>query len=62
MTGPADHPLTPGEALTKLFMDNADRGANLANDELVAALRQRARVIRALADMTNPLPEITAPE
>ncbi|HEY6424919.1 MAG TPA: hypothetical protein VIY28_17110 [Pseudonocardiaceae bacterium] len=41
-TGP-DHPLTPGEALAKLFLDNADRGANAANDDLVAALRQRAR-------------------
>jgi hypothetical protein len=43
-----DRPLTPGEALEKLFMANADRGANAANDELVAALRQRAREIRAL--------------
>lgn len=33
----------------KLFMDNTDRGANHANDELVAALRQRAREIQALA-------------
>jgi hypothetical protein len=45
-----DRPLTPGEALEKLFMDNVDRGANAANDELVAALRQRAREIQALAD------------
>jgi hypothetical protein len=45
-----DRPLTPGEALEKLFMANADRGANAANDELVAALRQRARAIQALAD------------
>ncbi len=42
--------LTPGEALAKLFLDNADRGANAANDELVEALRQRAREIQALAD------------
>ena len=44
---PTDRPLTPGEALAKLFLDNADRGANAANDELVEALKQR---IRALAD------------
>ena len=50
---PTDRPLTPGEALAKLFLDNADRGANATNDELVAALRQRARVIQALA---NPCP------
>jgi hypothetical protein len=42
-----NRPLTPGEALEKLFMDNADRAAN---DELVAALCQRARAIQALAD------------
>jgi hypothetical protein len=51
MTAP-DQPLTPGEALAKLFMDNADRSANAANDELVTALRERARVIQALADPT----------
>jgi hypothetical protein len=42
--------LTPGEALAKLFMDNAGRGANAANDELVAALRRRARAIQELAE------------
>jgi hypothetical protein len=42
-----DRPLTPGEALEKLFLANADRGAN---DALVAALRQRARAIQARAD------------
>lgn len=47
---PAQRPLTPGEALAKLFLDNADRGANAANDELVQALLQRAREIQALAD------------
>lgn len=58
MTVP-DRPLTPGEALAKLFMDNADRSANAANDELVTALRDRARVIQALADPTNhPDPHI----
>jgi hypothetical protein len=50
MEASPDRPLTPGEALKKLFMDNADRGANAENDELVAALRQRARAIQALAD------------
>jgi hypothetical protein len=30
-----NHPLTPREALAKLFLDNADRGANAANDDLV---------------------------
>jgi hypothetical protein len=42
--------LTPGEALAKLFLDNADRGANAANDALVEALRQRVRAIEALAE------------
>jgi hypothetical protein len=45
-----DRTLTPGEALERLFLTNADRGANAANDELVEALRQRARAIRALAE------------
>jgi hypothetical protein len=45
--------------LAKLFMDNVDRGANAANDELVTALRERARVIQALADPRNhPDPHI----
>lgn len=58
MTAP-DRPLTPGEALAKLFMDNADRGANATNDELVTALRERARVIQTLADPTDhPDPHI----
>ncbi|HEX4102339.1 MAG TPA: hypothetical protein VHY21_17660 [Pseudonocardiaceae bacterium] len=57
-----DRPLTPGEALAKLFMDNADRGANTANDELIEELQRR---IRALADpppagMIPPLPETIA--
>jgi hypothetical protein len=49
-----NRPLTPGEALEKLFLDNADRGANAENDELVVrlreALRQRVQAIQALAD------------
>lgn len=49
MTVP-DRPLTPGEALAKLFLDNAERGANTDNDDLVLALRERARAIQALAD------------
>jgi hypothetical protein len=52
-----DRPLIPGEVLTKLFLDNADRGANAANDELVSALRQRVRAVQALAPR---LPETTA--
>jgi hypothetical protein len=42
--------LTPAEVLEKLFLDNADRVANAANDELVAALRQRTRAIQTLTD------------
>ena len=34
----------------RLFLDNAVNGRNTANDEFIAALRQRAREIRALAD------------
>jgi hypothetical protein len=50
LTGAPERPLTPGEALLRLFLDNADNGRNAANDEFIAALRQRAREIRALAD------------
>jgi len=42
-TPPTDRPLTPGEALAKLFMDNADRGANAGNDALVEELQLRIR-------------------
>ncbi|MGH3901316.1 MAG: hypothetical protein ACRDTA_24310 [Pseudonocardiaceae bacterium] len=45
-TGPPERPLSPGQALAKLFMDNADHGRNAANDELIAALLQRARQIQ----------------
>jgi hypothetical protein len=31
-------------------MDNADNGRDAANDELVEALRKRARAIQRLAD------------
>ncbi|MGH3874114.1 MAG: hypothetical protein ACRDSR_21875 [Pseudonocardiaceae bacterium] len=40
---PADPVLTPGEALVKLFLDNANRGANANNDTLVAELVARDR-------------------
>jgi hypothetical protein len=45
-TPPTDRPLTPGEALAKLFMDNADRGANVANDDLIEELQRRIRALR----------------
>lgn len=51
--GSAERALTPGEALVKLFLENADHGRNAANDELIAALRQRAREIQALADLAG---------
>jgi putative ATP-grasp target RiPP len=41
-----DRPLTPGEALAKLFLDNEDRGANTANDALIHELQQRIRALR----------------
>jgi hypothetical protein len=40
-------PLTPGEALMKLFLDNADLGRNAENDDLVVEMQRR---IRSLAD------------
>lgn len=39
----------------KLFLDNADHDRNATHDEVVGALRQRAREIQALAD-----PELAA--
>ena len=58
MTAP-DRPPTPGEALAKLFMDNANRSANAANDELVTALLKRARAIQTLTNpMNHPDPRI----
>jgi hypothetical protein len=45
-----NQPLTLGEALEKLFLANADRGANAANDELIRTLRERARASQALVD------------
>ncbi|MGH3775727.1 MAG: hypothetical protein ACRDRR_08315 [Pseudonocardiaceae bacterium] len=49
---PADRALTPGEALAKLFLDNADRGCNAENDTLVVELLSRMRAVQALA--ANP--------
>jgi hypothetical protein len=49
---PAGPSVTPGEALARLFLDNADKGCNAANDTLVAELLKRMRLIQALA--TNP--------
>ncbi len=46
----APPPLTPGEALAKLFLDNADRGCNAENDVFVAELVTRRRAIQALAN------------
>jgi hypothetical protein len=51
-TSPAEpSPLTPGEALAKLFLDNANNGRHAANDILVEELLKRRRAIQAL---TNP--------
>jgi hypothetical protein len=44
----AASPLTPGEALAKLFLDNADRGCNAENDALVVELLARARAVQEL--------------
>ena len=46
-TPPTDRSLTPGEALAKLFMDNADHGANHANDALIEELQKRIRALRS---------------
>jgi hypothetical protein len=45
----ADLSLTPGEALAKLFLDNADKGFNAENDTLVVELLKRMRAIQELA-------------
>jgi hypothetical protein len=47
---PTAPPLTPGETLAKLFLDNADRGANAENDVFVDELLKRRRAIQALVD------------
>ncbi|MGH3764653.1 MAG: hypothetical protein ACRDTX_05815 [Pseudonocardiaceae bacterium] len=51
---PAEPHLTPGEALVKLFLDNADRAANADNDSLVVELLKRRREIQTLANLTGP--------
>jgi hypothetical protein len=38
-------PLTPGEALAKFFLANADRGRNAANDVLVEQIIARLREV-----------------
>lgn len=49
-TSPAElSPLTPGEALATLFVDNANNGRHAANDALVEELLRRRRAIQALA-------------
>ena len=53
MASPADRVPTPGEALVALFMANADRGANAANDVFVEELLRRRRAIQALANPTG---------
>ena len=45
-TPPTDRPLTPGEALAELFLANADRNANAANDALIEELQRRIRALR----------------
>ena len=42
-------PLTPGEALVKLLLDNANHGRHAANDVLGEELLKRRRAIQALA-------------
>ena len=51
---PAAPALTPGEALAKLFLDNADKGCNAENDVLIAELRQRMRTIQELHRSPEP--------
>ncbi|MGH3996188.1 MAG: hypothetical protein ACRDTJ_01835 [Pseudonocardiaceae bacterium] len=48
---PAGLALSPGEALAALFLANADKGANAANDLVVEELLRRRRAIQA---PTNP--------
>ncbi|MDQ2881389.1 MAG: hypothetical protein M3Y48_09165 [Actinomycetota bacterium] len=49
-TSPAAPPLTPGEALAKLFLDNADRGCHADNDVFVEVLLKRRRAIQGIAN------------
>ena len=52
---PTDRVLTPGEALVKFFMDNADKGANATNDDFVVELLRRRREIQSLANPSGAL-------
>ena len=45
--------LTPGEALAKLFLTNADKGCNAENDVFVDELLRRRRAIQSLANPTG---------
>ncbi|MGH3841483.1 MAG: hypothetical protein ACRDS0_08595 [Pseudonocardiaceae bacterium] len=47
---PAELLLTPAQALAALFLANADKGANAANDIFVEELLKRRRAIQALAN------------
>ncbi|MDQ2789368.1 MAG: hypothetical protein DLM60_04130 [Pseudonocardiales bacterium] len=49
-TSPDGPCLTPGEALAKLFLANADKGRNAENDVFVEELLKRRRVIQALVN------------
>ncbi|MGH3769029.1 MAG: hypothetical protein ACRDS0_31675 [Pseudonocardiaceae bacterium] len=51
---PAGRDLSPGEALAKLFLDNAERGCNADNDALVVELLKRRRAIQQLANPSGP--------
>jgi hypothetical protein len=53
-TSPAEpSPLTPGEALAKLFLENANNGRHAANDVLVEELLKRRRAIQALTNSSG---------
>lgn len=61
--GPNDPPLTSADAaraLRDLFLANADRGANAANDELVAELVRRIRALQGARDSGHS-PQATEP-
>ncbi len=47
--GPPERPLTCGEALMKLFLDNAENGRSAANDAAGRGAAATGREIQALA-------------
>ncbi|HET9118382.1 MAG TPA: hypothetical protein VFN75_10000 [Pseudonocardiaceae bacterium] len=49
-SSPAGVALSPGEVLAALFLANADRGANAANDVFVEELLKRRRAIQSLVN------------